>query len=335
VDQAALDTLRPLFVAWSALLGGVVGSFLNVVIARVPAGLSVVSPRSRCPRCLAPIAWYDNVPVLSWLWLRARCRGCGLGISIRYPLVECLGAAVAVLAVVRHGPDLRALAELGVVALLMAAAFIDLDTWLLPHVLTVPLIVAGLALAAAGLGPAPTRLSSVLGGAIGFGAGAALSGGAERLRKKEALGVGDVFLLGGLGTWLGVGALLPIVLLASVQGAVVGVALILLGRSQPGPEVEEAPVRDEGAGPEAAVAAAPVDGGADEGTGDGALPLPAEAAGDVAESPSTPDDAPEEDDWVPPRHAVPFGPFLVGAALQWLYLGDGLARWIPAFAIFR
>ncbi|HEY6106056.1 MAG TPA: prepilin peptidase, partial [Anaeromyxobacteraceae bacterium] len=92
MDDPGLAILRPLAAAWAACLGAVVGSFLNVVVARLPRGESVVSPRSRCPRCGAAIAWYDNVPLLSWVLLRARCRACRAGISWRYPLVEALAA---------------------------------------------------------------------------------------------------------------------------------------------------------------------------------------------------------------------------------------------------
>jgi leader peptidase (prepilin peptidase)/N-methyltransferase len=276
--------------AVAALVGGMVGSFLNVVIARVPAGLSVVSPRSRCPRCETPIAWYDNLPVLSWILLRARCRACRLPISIRYPLVELAGALAGWLALARNGPTWAALAEFALVALLLALAAIDLDTWLLPHRLTWPLIALGLLAAALGVAPAPSLASSALGAALGFGGFALVSLAGERLLKKEALGFGDVFLLGGLGAWLGAGALLPVILLASVQGSVVGVALILLGRSQPGPEA-------------AGEGAPPAEGG--------------------------------EAPWVPPRHAVPFGPFLVAGALEWLWLGEPLAAAVPLLGIFR
>ena len=274
----------------AALLGATVGSFLNVVIARVPAGQSVVTPRSRCPGCGHEIAWYDNLPVLSWLLLRARCRGCHQPISVRYPLVELAGGAAGWLALTRHGPTPAALAEFTLVALLLTLAAIDLDTWLLPHRLTWPLIALGLLAAALGLAPAPSLASAALGAAIGFGGFALVSLVGEKLLRKEALGFGDVFLLGGLGAWLGAGALLPVVLLASLQGSVVGVALILVGRSQPGPD--------------APPPAAPAAGG-------------------------------EEAPWVPPRHALPFGPFLVAGALEWLWLGDRLAALSPLFEVFR
>ena len=289
------DSLQLLSAIWATALGAVIGSFLNVVIARVPAGESIVAPGSRCPRCRAPIRWYDNVPIVSWLLLRARCRRCRAPISIRYPLVEALVAALALVAFLRHGLGLAALAELVFAAFLVALAFIDLDTWLLPHALTWPLIALGLGAAAAGIAPAPSLGRSALGAAIGFGAFAAVSLGARLVLRKDALGFGDVWLLAGIGAWLGSGALLPVVMLASIQGSVVGIALLLLGRGEPGP-AEAAPAPEE--------------------------EKRAEGAG-------------ADDDWVPPRHAVPFGPFLVAGALEWLFLAGPLAAVFPVLELFR
>jgi len=288
--------LPGLLMAWAFAVGAAVGSFLNVVIARLPAGESVVRPRSRCPGCRTPIAWYDNLPVLSWILLRGRCRKCRIRISFRYPLVEILGGAAALVAVSRHGLSLAALAEFAFAATLLALSFIDLDTWLLPHVITVPLLAAGLALSALSLTAAPSLLSSAGGAAAGWLAFAAVSVIGEKVMKKEALGFGDVWLLGGLGAWLGLGGLLPVVLLASIQGTVVGLALIVMGRGQPGP----------------------------------AEPAPATAAEDAAPPALDPDA-----DWVPPRNAVPFGPFLAAGALEWLWLQGWLATAIPALSLFR
>jgi len=281
--------------AFAFLFGAVVGSFLNVVVARVPAGESIVHPRSRCPGCRTPIGWYDNVPVLSWMLLRGRCRACRAGISFRYPLVELLGGAAALVAVSRHGLSLAALAEFGFAATLLALSFIDLDTWLLPHVLTVPLLVAGVGLSALGLTSAPSFLGSLGGAAAGWLSFAAVSVLGEKVFRKEALGFGDVWLLGGIGAWVGVAGLLPVVLLASLQGTVVGLALIVMGRGEPGPG-------------EAAVAAPDA-------------PPPADPDPDA--------------DWIPPRNAVPFGPFLAAGALEWLWLQGWLVDLIPSLSIFR
>jgi len=223
-------------VAFAGLLGACLGSFLNVVIGRVPAGESIARPGSRCPSCKAPIAWYDNVPIVSWVLLRARCRRCRAPISVRYPIVEALGAVAALAALARHGFGLEAAAELALVLLLLALALIDLDTWLLPHALTWPLIGFGLAASAAGLSAAGGIRSSALGAAVGFATFAALAFVAKKIAGREALGFGDVWLLAGIGAWLGLAALLPVVMLASVQGAVVGLLLVAAGRAQKGAE---------------------------------------------------------------------------------------------------
>ncbi len=328
-----------LVAAWFTLVGALFGSFLNVVIARVPAGLSVVRPRSRCPRCGEPIAWYDNVPVVSWLLLRGRCRRCALPISIRYPLVELLGAAAGYLAWRRHGIAPAAGAELALVLALVALAFIDLDTWLLPHVITWPLLGAGIVASALGWSAAPSLASSLWGAGVGWGAFAALSWGGEKILKKEALGFGDVWLLGGLGAWLGLGALLPVVLLASVQGSAVGIALVLLGKGETG----ERPPR---AGTEAAPAEGPAASAPAEievPAGETAARLetpPADAApetsaGPTEDTPAPPEHPAADEDWVPPKNAVPFGPFLALGAIEWLYGAELLARAFPALGAFR
>ena len=277
-----------LIAAWFTTVGAVVGSFLNVVIARVPRGQSIVRPGSRCPRCKTPIHWYDNVPILSWILLRARCRACRAPISARYPLVEALVAGAAWLAWHRHGLSGAAAAELAVVAALLALAFIDLDTCLLPNVITWPLIVAGPILTALGVTTVPSLKESLYGAGVGFAVFAAVSWIGAKVFRKEALGFGDVWLLSGLGACLGVKALLPVILFASLQGSVIGILLLKLRRESP----------------------------------------------EKAAEPLEPAD-PSDPDWKPDRHHVPFGPFLVAGALEWLYLADAIARWVPTLEIFR
>ncbi len=321
MDDPSLTSLRVLAAAWAVCLGAVVGSFLNVVIARVPRGESVVSPRSRCPRCGAAIAWYDNVPVLSWILLGARCRACGAPISWRYPLVETLGGAAGFLAFSRHGLGGAFAAELTFVAVLLALAFIDLDTWLLPHAVTWPLIAFGLAASALGFSPAPIG-PSLLGAALGFAAFAAVSVLGEKVFRKEALGFGDVWLLAGIGAFAGAKALLPVVLLASLQGSVVGIALLLAGRGTPGPTPDPAAP----APPLVPVPTTPPIP---------AAPPPPTAAESATPAGTVPPRATPEDTWVPPRHALPFGPFLALGALEWLYLADALGRTVPVLRLFR
>jgi leader peptidase (prepilin peptidase)/N-methyltransferase len=214
--------------------------------------------------------------------------------------VELLGGAAALVAVARHGLSFPALTEFGFAATLLALSFIDLDTWLLPHVITVPLLLAGVGFSALGLTAAPTFLSSLGGAAAGWLSFAAVSLVGEKVLKKEALGFGDVWLLGGIGGWVGLGGLLPVVLLASVQGTVIGLALIVMGRGQPGP----APAPD-----------------------------PSTTEPGIAPAPEVPPDP--DADWVPPRNAVPFGPFLAAGGLEWLWLQGWLAQVVPALSIFR
>lgn len=299
-----------LVAAWVTAIGAVVGSFLNVVIARVPRGESVVRPRSRCPMCGSAVAWFDNVPVISWIALRGRCRSCAAGISLRYPAVELLGAAAALAAWWRHGLSPAAALELLFVAVLVALAFIDLDTWLLPHALTWPLIGGGVGANALDLAGAPSLGSSLWGAGIGFAAFAAVSVVGERVFRKPALGFGDVLLLAGIGAFMGAAALLPVVLLASTQGAVVGLLLIGLGRMPRDPELTPPPSDPSRA----------AEGGTQppaEKSADGTAACAAPAGGNTA----------------PPR-AIPFGPFLALAAVEWLYLSDAIAGAVPALGPF-
>jgi leader peptidase (prepilin peptidase)/N-methyltransferase len=332
--------LAPLAAAWCAALGAVVGSFLNVVIARVPAGESIVYPGSRCPRCRTSIRWYDKLPILSWLVLGGRCRACGGRISFRYPFVEALGAAAALAAYARHGLTGAAAAELAFAAALIALAFIDIDTWLLPNAITWPLIASGVALGALGVTPAGSLRSAAYGAGIGFAAFALVAFVGEKVFRKEALGFGDVWLLAALGAWLGPKALLPVTLLGSLQGAVVGIVLIALGKGEPGPpppspsphgRPQTLSETDTGCGTGSGFGSGNGDGhGYGSGNGNGT------GRGNAAAPPPTTSLLPpEEDVWVPPKHAVPFGPFLVAGALEWLWLGALLARAIPALETFR
>src|SRR5262249_12419807 len=134
-----------LFYAVAFVVGLAVGSFLNVCIHRLPREESVVWPGSRCPRCAAHIAWYDNVPLLSWIWLRARCRSCGTPISARYPLVEAATGLLAVLSLARFGPTPWAVVAFAFAAALLLISFVDLDHLIIPDVVSLPGILAGLA----------------------------------------------------------------------------------------------------------------------------------------------------------------------------------------------
>ena len=274
--------LAPLLSPWAlALLGLVVGSFLNVVVHRLPrvierqwwgdvaaqlgdrasfrrvfggdppAGLaqaalgleqklgalpalSVARPRSRCPSCGHALRWWENIPVASWLALRGRCSACRAPIGLRYPLVEIATAALFAAVAARLGPQPVVLAWCAVVAVLLALALIDWDTTVLPDALTLPLLWAGLVAAAWGWTAPLTIAGALAGAAAGYLSLWSIYWLFKLATGKEGMGYGDFKLLAALGAWLGWQAIVPIVLMASVIGAVVGIAMKLRGALREG-----------------------------------------------------------------------------------------------------
>jgi leader peptidase (prepilin peptidase)/N-methyltransferase len=219
----APGALWPLF---ALALGLLIGSFANVCIHRLPLGESVVSPRSRCPACRTPIAAADNVPVLSYLFLRGRCRHCGARISARYPAVELANGLLYLAVALREGPTLRALVDMAFVTALLVLSLIDLDHQILPNVITLPGIAVGL-LASFALGGWEAALRSALAASAGYLAFWAIATAYRRTRGVEGLGQGDWKLAAMLGAFLGWERMLLTVLLASILGTIVGVALIV------------------------------------------------------------------------------------------------------------
>jgi leader peptidase (prepilin peptidase)/N-methyltransferase len=190
-------------------------------------------PRSACPACGHQIRWYENIPLLSWLALRGRCSACKTPISPRYPLLEVLTAVLFALAGWHVGPQPMALLWCGVLAVLVALAAIDWDTTLLPDALTLPLLWAGLG--AAALRWTPLRLDDALwGAAAGYLSLWSIYWLFKKATGKEGMGFGDFKLLAALGAWLGWQAILPIVLMASVIGAAVGIGMKLSGSLREG-----------------------------------------------------------------------------------------------------
>lgn len=293
--------LSPFFVIWAvwfALLGAVVGSFINVVALRLPAGISFVTPRSRCPHCQHPIAWYDNLPLLSFALLRGRCRHCRGAISWQYPAVEAIAAALALGLWLTRGPSVALLVDAAVCGLLLTLALIDARTFLLPEVLTVPLI----AVAAVGRALVPwldhgaawseiwlVLVDGAAGAAFGFLLFGAVRWLGTRMARRsgrigpdeEALGFGDLVLMAGIGVQVGLFGAVGVTFLGSVQGALIG-GLLLLWRA-----------------------------GDDQ---------PADAACN------------DDDDWHPPPRAIPYGPFLALAAVEWIFAGTWLEQ--QTFGLF-
>ena len=214
------------FAIYSLLVGLAVGSFLNVVIHRVPRGESVVRPRSRCPGCGQAIRAFDNIPVLSYLLLGGRCRSCKARISPRYPLLELLTGALFLACYVRWGVSLSTLGAALFCALMIALAAIDIEHFLLPDRLTLPGIVLGLALSS--WLEWTTLPASVLGAGLGAGVLLALFYVWLWVRKEEGMGLGDVKMIALIGAFLGWKGMLLCLFLSSLLGAVVGLGLMLV-----------------------------------------------------------------------------------------------------------
>ncbi len=283
MEMPDLDPLNTLLGVLSFVVGAMVGSFLNVCVHRLPQGLSVVRPRSRCPKCENPITWYDNVPILSWLILGAKCRNCGTPISWQYPLVEALTAALFFLVYWKFGMTLASPLYMLLAASLVLVTFVDLTDWTIPNEVTFPGIPIGIGCAViAMVYPASgllldNPLFSILGVLVGGGVLYGLDLLSLLFLKKKGMGFGDVKLMAMLGAFFGPWGVLLILVVASFIGSAIGVTLILAGRSK---------------------------GGADDGEG------------------ASDREADEDDDVMTPGgHYLPFGPYIVLGGIVYLFFG--------------
>lgn len=310
----ALAPLNALFMIVSFILGTLVGSFANVCVSRWPSGESVVSPRSRCPKCRNGIAWYDNIPILSWLLLGAKCRHCKLPIGWQYPLVEAITGVLFFLVYLRFGLVLAAPVYMAVCAALVIVTFQDLADWTIPNEITFPGIPAGLALSLVGMiyPESALRVVDPIDALIGIALGGGILYGLDRITvlvlKKPGMGFGDVKLLAMLGGFLGWQGTLGTLVIASLVGSVVGVGTILYfsfrgdAKKTPAPDSPEDSVSPE-AGAETVVERASGGGGHDE-----------------------------EDDGVNlAGHYLPFGPYLALGGLIYLFYGPELVSAYLAF----
>ncbi len=218
------------FVLFAAfVLGSVIGSFLNVCIYRIPEGESIVSPPSRCPKCGEQIRWYQNIPVVSWVFLGGKCAGCKTSISFRYPLIEVLTGLLFVAVIYSFGFSLATLVYWVFLASLVVLTFIDLDHQIIPDVISLPGILVGFFCSFAI--PWLPWLDSLLGILLGGGLLLAIAWGYQALTGREGMGGGDIKLLAMLGAFLGWKAVFPIVFFASLAGTLVGVPAMLLQKS--------------------------------------------------------------------------------------------------------
>ncbi len=232
-----------------AVFGLIVGSFLNVCIVRLPRGRSIATPPSHCPRCKAGIPFYDNIPVISFLLLRAKCRSCGEPISWRYPIVELMNSLLYVWIAREFWISGEAFLMMAFCSSLIVITFIDYDHQIIPDVITLPGMLVGLSLAPffmSALGdPLPFNLgrllpqtgpylaaflNSFIGLVLGAGPLLAIGWAWEKLRHVEAMGGGDVKLMGMVGSFLGWKSALLTIMLGALAGSVVGIALIALKR---------------------------------------------------------------------------------------------------------
>jgi leader peptidase (prepilin peptidase)/N-methyltransferase len=234
--------------AFGGILGLLVGSFLNVVIHRLPKmleqqwaaecaelsgatapqgeKLNLMTPASRCPKCGHAIRWYENIPVISYLALRGKCSECGTPISLRYPFVELATGALFFFAVHRWGATTEAAAWCVFSAAIVALAFIDWDTTLLPDDITLPLMWAGLIAATLRFTPLPLT-QAIWGAVAGYLSLWLIYHAFRLLTGKQGMGYGDFKLFAALGAWFGWQALVPMILMASVIGAIIGIAMKL------------------------------------------------------------------------------------------------------------
>lgn len=319
-DPALFWTL----IVFTTALGACVGSFLNVVVHRWPRAISVVRPGSHCPSCETPIAWYDNIPVLSWFILSGRCRHCRASISPRYPLVEALLAGlsgalawqllelqITATSFVTFDPTAFALpylTHMAVIGLLFAAAAIDLEHYLVPHALTIPGMLIALGIPwlqewvfgramLARWWPPVTPYESLVGFLAGAGLIIMIFGLYWALRRTEGMGGGDATLMAVVGAWLGWPALVFIFFASSLQGSLVAGVSWVAGSDwlKPSSDIIEA-----------------------------TSPTSPSDESDDADTTTEPDrgDADRGSD----RLALPFGPFIVLAAFEHFYLADLLPR---------
>lgn len=348
--------LNTLLLVYAFVWGAIWGSFLNVVIWRLPRRQNLSRPASHCPSCETPIAWYDNVPLVSWLVLRGRCRACRTSISIRYPLVELLVAVLSTLLwwhVSRMAPPTAPLQVMAVPYLLhfvfmlalVSIAFIDLDLTIIPHRLTFPTMawgVLGALLLPKAEGwqyyfPGVDIVDSVLGLLAGAGIIAAIIVSYRAIRGHDGMGWGDATLLAAIGANLGVASLLFVILFASLQGVIAALVFAAIDRARGVETGSDDSVLIRGAHTEEYWEKHPLAHLYEDEAGgeDPASPAEPPVTDERAEEPVSVDaaagaPADEDDDDGLLMQGLPFGPFLALAAVEYILVGRAFVGWLTA-----
>ena len=219
--------MTAIFLFGAAALGAIIGSFLNVCVHRLPRQQSVAWPPSACPNCGHMLAWYENIPVLSYLVLRARCRKCRAPISARYPIIEALTALMFLVGMWYYGPSLLLAQRLLFGCVLIVLFAIDLEHHLLPNVVTLPAIAIGFIFS---FFTEPGWVASLIGIGLGGGLRFAVAEAYYRIRKEEGLGMGDVKMLAMIGAFLGWKLTIVTLMMASFTGTLVGIGVLASGR---------------------------------------------------------------------------------------------------------
>jgi leader peptidase (prepilin peptidase)/N-methyltransferase len=215
---------------FGGFLGLMLGSFLNVCIHRWPKEESVVKPRSRCPGCGKMIAWYDNIPVVSWLLLRGRCRNCQAGISIQYPLIELATGIIWVFMAWRYGATITAVQAAVFFTILLGIALTDAREYIIPDEFSLGGLVLGVLFSLAGGFPAV--YTALLGAAVGFGVLWLVGVAGTRMFKEEAMGGGDIKMMAMVGAFVGWSGVLLTIFLGALLGTLVFVPLSLVGKKK-------------------------------------------------------------------------------------------------------
>jgi leader peptidase (prepilin peptidase)/N-methyltransferase len=219
--------IRIVPLVWAAAFGAVIGSFLNVCIYRLPRGTSIVWPASGCPSCARRLAWFENIPIVSYITLAGRCRTCRVPISLRYPIVEALTAAMFALAWWYYGPGPLLASRLLLGCALIVLFAVDLEHHLLPNAITLPGILVGFAFSFITEPGWPASLAGIV---VGGGALFLIAETYYRLRHEEGLGMGDVKMLAMIGAFIGWKLTLVTLMMASLSGSAIGLALIATRR---------------------------------------------------------------------------------------------------------